>query len=197
MPQDNDHGEYKGAEHQDLQDAGENPPVQRHHDVAPAFGESDAEIVAVLFEPGRARGIRLGPADPSAIDNAVAEAVVDGIVEGHVQCRAVKGLPQEGLQEIGVEGVVEVGHEIVRGLLADGLHHGAVPAHGLNPVDHFSQRDDHPVIELPFAEVDGLSQPDELQHQRSSDGQEAGHDQQADALSGHVAKVRGGLPPVL
>ena len=75
-------------------------------------------------------------------------------------------------------------------MLADGLHHRAVAAHGLDAVDHLSEGNDHAIIEFTLAEVNRLPEPNELQDERAENGQQTCQDEQSNAASGHGAKVR-------
>ena len=115
-----------------------------------------------------------GTAHVPAINDAVTEAVINGIVEWRIQGGPFKGLPEKGLEKEGVERVVQVGHESVGGLLANGFYHGAVTAHRLNPIHDLCQCNDNAVIEFSLPEVDSLSKPDELKNQRAENGQQAG-----------------------
>ena len=190
LAQDDDHRIHEGAEDQQLEHARKQPAVKAHQDVRPAVRKADAEIVPVPVEPGGHGLFGFLAADMAAVDDAVAEAVIDRIVERGVQGGPLEGFAEQGLQQEGVEGVVEVGDKGVGGLLADRLHHGAVPAHGLDAVHHFGEGDDDPVIEFPLPEVHRLAKPDQLQDQRAENGQQARQDEQSDAASGHGSKVR-------
>jgi len=88
-----------------------------------------------------------------------------------------------------MECVVEVGDKKVRSLLSNGFHQGAVSAHRLNLVDHFSQRNENAVIEFTLAKVNGLLEPNELKHQCSPYGEQAGEDQNSNALTGHATNL--------
>ena len=198
LSQNNDHRIDKGAEDQQLQHAREQPAVEAHEDVGTPVGEADAEIVPISIEPGGHRLLGFLTANMTAVDDAVTEAVVDGIVERGVQGGPLKGLPQQGFQQKGVKGVVEVGDKGVGGLLSDRLHDSAVTAHALDAVHHLRQGDDHTVIEFPLPKVHRLPEPDELQDQRAENGKQARQDEQSDAASRHGSKlrVRGAFHPV-
>ena len=129
--------------------------------------------------------------DPTTIEYAVAKAVVDGVFKIGGECGTFKTLAQQRFEEKRVECVVEVGDEVVGGSLLHRFYHSAVSPHGLYAAHHFSHGRDHPVAELPFAEVGSLLKPRQLPQERASDRDQAGEDEDANALSGHGCKFRG------
>jgi len=90
-----------------------------------------------------------------------------------------------------VEGVVDIGNEIVGRSLAHRLHQGAVTPHRLDLLDHVCEGRDHTVTEFALLQVDSLLKPCELQQQRTADRDQTGQNEEADALSGHGCKFRG------